>query len=134
MFPSHDMYNFEWNEEDEDEDEIIEKRRQQRLAILQKYKHRECSDSPAISAVSSPTESELSARDAQVAFRENVAEKLPPKIEHSTKTEHGAKVEEKVEESDMFADDYKVITSVFAKDISPVFRTYLEIIHASSFT
>ena len=101
------MYNFELKEEDENEDEIIEKRRQQRLAILQKYKHRECSDSPAISAVSSPTGSELSARDAEVSVRKTVAEKLDSKIDHTPKVEHATKVEGNVEESDMFADDYK---------------------------
>ena len=96
------MYNFELKEDDENEDEIIEKRRQQRLAILQKYKHREYSDSPAVSAVSSPTESELSARNVEVTVKKDTAEK------RAQKEEEAPKVEEKVEESDMFADDYKV--------------------------
>ena len=94
------MYNFELKEEDENEDEIIEKRRQQRLAILQKYKHREYSDSPAISVVSSPSESELSARDSEVNVKKD--------MKQITKVEPTANVEEKVEQSDMFADDYKV--------------------------
>ena len=107
------MYNFELNEEeDENEDEIIEKRRQQRFAILQKYKQRDYSDSPAISAVSSPTESELSARDTDVTARKDVAKKQTPKTEQAPKIEQASKVEEKVEESDMFADDYKVITTI----------------------
>lgn len=96
---SHDMYNFELKEDDENEDEIIEKRRQQRLAILQKYKHRDYSDSPVVSAVSSPTASELSARDEVIPVNNDVVEKQAPKVE------------EKVEESDMFADEYKVTIS-----------------------
>ena len=96
------MYNFELKE-DENEDEIIEKQRQQRLAILQKYQQRDNSDSPAISAVSSPTGSELSARDSEVIVRKDVPAKHTPKIEQAPE------VEEKVEQSDMFADDYKVM-------------------------
>ena len=102
------MYNFELKEDDENEDEIIEKRRRERLAILQKYKTQEnsYSNSPVVSAVSSPNgyNSELTdvTKDEDNVAKDS-SEERPP----------SPKNEEKIEESDMFADDYKVIETPF---------------------
>ena len=113
------MVNFEMKEDDENEDEIIEKRRQQRLVILQKYKSQEPCDSPAVSAVSSPSGSESNTR---IPSSKTIPKTLVSNDDNNDKNQNisksenifgvdkpNSKPEEKVYElSDMFADDYKV--------------------------
>lgn len=113
------MVNFEMKEDDENEDEIIEKRRQQRFAILQKYKSQEPCDSPAVSAVSSLSGSECNTR---IPSSKSIPKTLVSNDDKNDKNQNisksenifdvdkpNSKPEEKVYElSDMFADDYKV--------------------------
>ena len=94
------MYNFEMKDDDEDEDEIIEKRRRQRSAILQKYQSQDnsYSNSPVISAVSSPNSelTDLTKEEENNTKDSSEEQPLSPKEDL------------KVDESDMFAEDYKV--------------------------
>ncbi|PFX31397.1 Serine/threonine-protein kinase PRP4-like [Stylophora pistillata] len=118
--PDVDLYNFEIDEKEEDEDAIIEKRRLQRLAILKKYQSGDtASNAPSAtnSVVSQSPPGEKSDSEDSVTVEKQATEDLEQEIAlASSKTEKELKdvkdnMETKQESKtksamgDMFADD-----------------------------
>ena len=116
LYFSVDLYNFEMEEEEEeDEDAIIEKRRLQRLAILQKYQGT-ASNAPSTTTSQSPSGERSDSEDSDTVEK-LATEDLEKEIAlASSKTKNELKDMIKEKESkeenetkpsagDMFADD-----------------------------